>query len=86
MKNSRCHVAASWASPAWCCRATRWRCWRGATRWPAFLTGASFVRAGWLSHGKLVAYPIRDSIDAEAFKALVREAVELNLSRGAKQA
>ena len=39
--------------------------WRGATRWPAFLTGASFVRAGWLSHGKLVAYPIRDSIDAE---------------------
>ena len=27
-----------------------------------------------------------DSIDAEAFKALVREAVELNLSRGAKQA
>jgi 5-methylphenazine-1-carboxylate 1-monooxygenase len=37
--------------------------WRGATRWPAFLTGASFVRAGWLSHGKLVAYPIRDAID-----------------------
>jgi 2-polyprenyl-6-methoxyphenol hydroxylase-like FAD-dependent oxidoreductase len=39
--------------------------WRGATRWPAFLTGASFVRAGWLSHGKLVAYPIRDDIDGE---------------------
>ena len=39
--------------------------WRGATRWPAFLSGASFVRAGWLSHGKLVAYPIRDAIDEE---------------------
>jgi 2-polyprenyl-6-methoxyphenol hydroxylase-like FAD-dependent oxidoreductase len=37
--------------------------WRGTTRWPPFLTGASFVRAGWLSHGKLVAYPIRDSIE-----------------------
>src|SRR5260221_3622101 len=39
--------------------------WRGATRWPPFLTGASFVRAGWLSHGKLVAYPIRDAVDTD---------------------
>jgi 2-polyprenyl-6-methoxyphenol hydroxylase-like FAD-dependent oxidoreductase len=39
--------------------------WRGVTPWPAFLTGASMVRAGWLEGGKMVIYPIRDNIDAE---------------------
>jgi 5-methylphenazine-1-carboxylate 1-monooxygenase len=39
--------------------------WRGVTRWPPFLTGASMVRAGWLAHGKLVIYPIRDRIDEQ---------------------
>ena len=34
--------------------------WRGATRWKPYLTGESFVRAGWLATGKLVAYPIRN--------------------------
>ena len=33
--------------------------WRGVTRWKPFLTGESFVRAGWLATGKLVIYPIR---------------------------
>ena len=33
--------------------------WRGVTRWKPFLSGASMVRAGWLSHGKMVIYPIR---------------------------
>jgi 2-polyprenyl-6-methoxyphenol hydroxylase-like FAD-dependent oxidoreductase len=37
--------------------------WRGVTRAPAFLTGASMVRAGWLTHGKMVIYPIRNQID-----------------------
>lgn len=37
--------------------------WRGVTRWKPYLTGASYVRAGWLSHGKMVIYPIRDNID-----------------------
>jgi 2-polyprenyl-6-methoxyphenol hydroxylase-like FAD-dependent oxidoreductase len=32
--------------------------WRGVTRCAPFLTGATFVRAGWLVPGKLVAYPI----------------------------
>lgn len=32
--------------------------WRGTTRMKPFLDGASFVRAGWLSTGKLVVYPI----------------------------
>jgi 2-polyprenyl-6-methoxyphenol hydroxylase-like FAD-dependent oxidoreductase len=38
--------------------------WRGVTRWPPFLTGASMVRAGWLATGKMVIYPIRNNIDA----------------------
>jgi len=39
--------------------------WRGVTRWKPFLSGASMVRAGWLSQGKMVIYPIRDAIDNE---------------------
>ncbi len=39
--------------------------WRGVTRWQPFLSGAPMVRAGWLSHGKMVIYPIREKIDAE---------------------
>jgi 2-polyprenyl-6-methoxyphenol hydroxylase-like FAD-dependent oxidoreductase len=37
--------------------------WRGVSRWPPYLTGASYVRAGWLTTGKMVIYPIRDRID-----------------------
>src|SRR5881394_1399097 len=33
--------------------------WRGVTRWKPILSGSSMVRAGWLSHGKMVIYPIR---------------------------
>jgi len=33
--------------------------WRGVTRWTPILSGASMIRAGWLSHGKMVIYPIR---------------------------
>jgi 2-polyprenyl-6-methoxyphenol hydroxylase-like FAD-dependent oxidoreductase len=39
--------------------------WRGVTRWKPVLGGATMTRAGWLKIGKLVHYPIRDSIDAE---------------------
>ncbi|HEV3499911.1 MAG TPA: flavin-dependent oxidoreductase [Bradyrhizobium sp.] len=35
--------------------------WRGVTRWKPMLSGASMVRAGWLSHGKMVIYPIRSA-------------------------
>jgi 5-methylphenazine-1-carboxylate 1-monooxygenase len=37
--------------------------WRGVTRWRPILSGASMVRAGWLSHGKMVIYPIRAAGD-----------------------
>jgi 2-polyprenyl-6-methoxyphenol hydroxylase-like FAD-dependent oxidoreductase len=39
--------------------------WRGVTRWQPILTGASMIRAGWLTTGKMVVYPIRDRVDAE---------------------
>ncbi|MBV7484421.1 flavin-dependent oxidoreductase [Bordetella sp. BOR01] len=39
--------------------------WRGVTRHKPFLSGASMVRAGWLASGKMVIYPIRDTIDAD---------------------
>jgi 2-polyprenyl-6-methoxyphenol hydroxylase-like FAD-dependent oxidoreductase len=39
--------------------------WRGVTRWPPILGGATMTRAGWLKTGKLVHYPIRNNIDAE---------------------
>jgi 2-polyprenyl-6-methoxyphenol hydroxylase-like FAD-dependent oxidoreductase len=39
--------------------------WRGVTRWQPILSGASMIRAGWLAHGKMVIYPIRNAIDAD---------------------
>jgi 2-polyprenyl-6-methoxyphenol hydroxylase-like FAD-dependent oxidoreductase len=39
--------------------------WRGVTRMKPVLSGATFVRAGWMQPGKLVMYPIRDAIDAD---------------------
>ena len=50
--------------------------WRGVTKWPPFLTGASMVRAGWLATGKMVIYPIRNAID-ETGRQLVNWVVEI---------
>jgi 5-methylphenazine-1-carboxylate 1-monooxygenase len=43
--------------------------WRGVTRWKPMLSGASMVRAGWLSHGKMVIYPIR-AADADGLQLI----------------
>lgn len=42
---------------------TGYMMWRGTTVMPPFLTGASMVRAGWLAHGKMVIYPIRNNVN-----------------------
>jgi 2-polyprenyl-6-methoxyphenol hydroxylase-like FAD-dependent oxidoreductase len=42
--------------------------WRGVTRWKPILSGASMVRAGWLSHGKMVIYPICPASDADGLQ------------------
>lgn len=39
--------------------------YRGVTRWPPFLTGASMAYLGTNALGKLVVYPIRDDIDGK---------------------
>ena len=39
--------------------------WRGVTRWPAYLTGASMIYAGWLATGKVIVYPVANDIDAD---------------------
>lgn len=54
--------------------------WRGVTTWQPFLTGASMVRAGWMSHGKLVIYPIRDDVDGSGAQ-LVNWVAELETPR-----
>ena len=54
--------------------------WRGVTRWPAFLSGASMVRAGWLATGKMVIYPIRDRVDPEG-RQLVNWVAEVETPR-----
>jgi len=43
---------------------TGYNMWRGVTRWPRFLTGASLTRIGWLTTGKMVLYPVRNDVDA----------------------
>ena len=55
---------------------TGYNMWRGVATWPRFLSGATFVRAGWLATGKLVIYPIRNNIDARG-RQLVNWVAEL---------
>jgi 5-methylphenazine-1-carboxylate 1-monooxygenase len=50
--------------------------WRGITRWRPVLTGASMIRVGWFTHGKMVIYPIRDNVDGEG-RQLVNWVAEL---------
>lgn len=50
--------------------------WRGVTPHAPFLSGATMVRAGWLSVGKMVIYPIRNDIDS-AGNQLVNWVAEL---------
>src|SRR4051794_6746749 len=42
---------------------TGYNMWRGVTRWPPVLNGASMTRVGWLKNGKMVLYPIRQHAD-----------------------
>jgi len=50
--------------------------WRGVVAHAPFLSGATMVRAGWLSVGKMVIYPIRNAIDGEG-RQLVNWVAEL---------
>lgn len=50
--------------------------WRGITKHAPILTGATMIRAGWLTTGKMVIYPIRNTIDA-AGRQLVNWVAEI---------
>ena len=50
--------------------------WRGVVPHAPFLSGATMVRAGWLSVGKMVIYPISNAID-DAGRQLVNWVAEL---------
>jgi len=58
--------------------------WRGVTRMKPFLGGASMAYIGWLAVGKLVVYPIRNSIDAEG-RQLVNWVAEYQSPRNVMQ-
>ena len=50
--------------------------WRGVTAHAPFLSGATMVRAGWLTVGKMVIYPIRNDVDGSG-RQLVNWVAEL---------
>ena len=50
--------------------------WRGVTAHAPFLSGATMVRAGWLTVGKMVIYPIRNAVDGQG-RQLVNWVAEL---------
>jgi 2-polyprenyl-6-methoxyphenol hydroxylase-like FAD-dependent oxidoreductase len=58
--------------------------WRGVTRMKPFLTGASMATAGWLEVGKLVIYPIRNTLDNEG-RQLVNWVAEIQSPRNVMQ-
>ena len=39
--------------------------WRGTTVWKPFLSGSTYLRAGWLTVGKIVIYPVRHDVDGQ---------------------
>jgi len=58
--------------------------WRGVTRHRPFLSGASMVRAGWLSTGKMVIYPIKDQVD-DAGNQLINWVAEIESPQPAQR-
>ena len=58
--------------------------WRGTVRWRPFLDGATMVRAGWLSVGKMVIYPIRPDLDEEG-RQLINWVAEIERPQPARR-
>ncbi len=58
--------------------------WRGVTRMKPFLTGASMAVAGWLEVGKMVVYPIGNTLDAQG-RQLVNWVAEIQSPRSVMQ-
>jgi len=58
--------------------------WRGAVVMKPFLGGATMVRAGWLSVGKMVIYPIRDNVDGHG-NQLINWVAEIEAAHPARR-
>ena len=58
--------------------------WRGTIVMKPFLTGATMVRAGWLSIGKMVIYPIRDNVDGQG-NQLINWVAEIEAEQPARR-
>ena len=58
--------------------------WRGTIVMKPFLSGATMVRAGWLSVGKMVIYPIRDNVDGQG-NQLVNWVAEIEAEQPARR-
>ena len=58
--------------------------WRGTTVMKPFLSGATMVRAGWLSVGKMVIYPIRDNVDGQG-NQLINWVAEIEAEQPARR-
>lgn len=58
--------------------------WRGVTRHRPFLSGGSMVRAGWLSTGKMVIYPIKNQVD-DAGNQLINWVAEIESPQPAQR-
>lgn len=58
--------------------------WRGSVVMKPFLRGATMVRAGWLSVGKMVIYPIRDNVDGKG-RQLINWVAEIEADQPAKR-
>jgi 2-polyprenyl-6-methoxyphenol hydroxylase-like FAD-dependent oxidoreductase len=58
--------------------------WRGSVVMKPFLSGATMVRAGWLSVGKMVIYPIRDNVDGKG-NQLINWVAEIEADQPAKR-
>jgi 2-polyprenyl-6-methoxyphenol hydroxylase-like FAD-dependent oxidoreductase len=58
--------------------------WRGSVVMKPFLSGATMVRAGWLSVGKMVIYPIRDNVDGNG-NQLINWVAEIEAEQPAKR-
>jgi len=58
--------------------------WRGTIVMKPFLSGATMVRAGWLSIGKMVIYPIRDNVDGQG-NQLINWVAEIEAEQPARR-
>jgi 2-polyprenyl-6-methoxyphenol hydroxylase-like FAD-dependent oxidoreductase len=59
--------------------------WRGAVRWPAFLSGDTMVSTGWMTVGKTVIYPVRPATPETAGLPLINWVAEIERPEAVRQ-